>query len=74
MKKYGFSTIPFLVAFILAPIAEKSFYQAILLADGSYLTFALRPISGILLLVIVLVLLLPPILKKFKKPKPDNDV
>ena len=69
MKKYGFSTIPFLVAFILSPIAEKSFYQALLLADGSYWTFALRPISGALLAVSILVLVLPPILKKFRKQK-----
>ena len=68
MKKYGYSTIPFLVAFILSPIAEKSFYQALLLADGSYLTFALRPISGFLLLVTILVLILPPILKKIRNP------
>ena len=70
MKKFGYSTIPFLVAFILSPIAEKSFYQALLLADGSYWTFVLRPISGILLLVTILVLVLPPILKKFRKPEP----
>ena len=68
MKRYGYSTIPFLVAFILSPIAEKSFYQALLLAEGSYWTFAIRPISGILLFVIVLVLVLPPILKKLRKP------
>ena len=68
MKKHGYSTISFLVAFILSPIAEKSFYQALLLADGSYLTFALRPISGILLLAIVMVLTLPPILKRIRKP------
>ena len=72
MKKYGYSTISFLVAFILSPIAEKSFCQALLLADGSYWTFALRPISGILLLLIVLVLFLPPILKKFRKPEPEH--
>jgi len=69
MKKYGYSTVSFLVAFILSPIAEKSFYQAVLLANGSYWTFAMRPISGTLLLVTVLVLILPPILKKFRKPE-----
>jgi len=70
MKKYGYSTVAFLVAFILSPIAEKSFYQAVLLADGSYWTFALRPISGTLFLVTILALILPPIMKKFRKPEP----
>ena len=72
MKKFGYSTIPFLVAFILSPIAERSFYQAMLLADGSYWTFALRPISGSLLAVTILVLVLPPILKKFRKPEEES--
>ncbi len=59
MKRYGYSTIPFLVAFILSPIAEKSFYQALLLAEGSYLTFVQRPISGTLLALSVLALAVP---------------
>jgi putative tricarboxylic transport membrane protein len=69
MREYGFSPIPFLVAFILSPIAEKSFYQALLLADGSYLTFVLRPISGILLLACIAVIALPPLLGKIKSKK-----
>ena len=68
MKKYGFSTIPFLVAFILSPIAEKSFYQSLLLAEGSYWTFVRRPISGTLLALTVLVLVLPPLMKMVRKP------
>jgi len=72
MKKYGYSTIPFLVAFILSPIAERSYYQALLLAEGSYWTFAIRPISGTLLLVTIGVLILPPIFKKFRKPEKES--
>jgi putative tricarboxylic transport membrane protein len=72
MKKFGYSTIPFLVAFILSPIAERSFYQSLLLAEGSYWTFALRPISGSLLVVTILVLVLPPIMKKFRKPEQES--
>jgi putative tricarboxylic transport membrane protein len=69
MREYGFSPIPFLVAFILSPIAEKSFYQALMLADGSYLTFVLRPISGILLLACIAVIALPPLIGKIKSKK-----
>lgn len=68
MKRYDYSTIPFLVAFILSPIAEKSFYQALLLSEGSYLTFVLRPISGILLLLSILALVVPAV-KKYSKTK-----
>ena len=72
MKRYGYSTIPFLVAFILSPIAEKSFYQALLLAEGSYLTFALRPISGSLL-VLTLLALLAPAVKRYIKTRKQLD-
>ncbi|MFC1816238.1 tripartite tricarboxylate transporter permease [Thermodesulfobacteriota bacterium] len=67
MRKYGYSLIPFLVGFILAPIAERSFYQSLLLADGSYWTFAIRPISGTILFLIILVVALPPVLKKVRR-------
>jgi putative tricarboxylic transport membrane protein len=69
MRIYGYSAVSFLVAFILAPIAEKSFYRALMLADDSYLTFVLRPLSGIFLLTTILVIALPPILKRFRKNK-----
>lgn len=67
MRRYGYSLIPFLVGFILAPIAERSFFQALLIADGSYWTFALRPISGILLFLIILIVALPPVLRKVRR-------
>jgi putative tricarboxylic transport membrane protein len=67
MKKYEYSPVSFLVAFILAPIAERSFFQALIVADGSYLTFVVRPISGSLLLLSILVIVLPAVLKKIKK-------
>ena len=52
-----------------APVAEKSFFQTLMLADDSYWTFGLRLMSGTLLLITILVLALPPILKKVKKKK-----
>jgi putative tricarboxylic transport membrane protein len=66
MREYEYSPIPFLVAFILAPIAEKSFFQALMLADESYWTFVLRPISGTLFFLCLLVMVLPPILRKIR--------
>lgn len=69
MKRYGYSTIPFLVAFILSPIAEKSFYQALMLADGSYLPFVLRPISGVLLFLSIFALVAPTLKKYYKAIK-----
>lgn len=67
MRIGGYNSVSFLVAFILAPIAEKSFFQALMLADNSYWTFVRRPLSAIFLITAVLVIVLPPILKKTKK-------
>ena len=67
MRKYGYSSISFLVAVILAPIAERSFFQALLIADGSYWTFAIRPISGTLLFLTILIIALPPVLRKVRR-------
>jgi len=69
MKRYGYSTIPLLVAFILSPIAEKSYHQALMLSEGSYTTFVMRPMSGTLFLLIIFVLAWPFLSKRFKKFK-----
>lgn len=66
MKRYGYGAIPFLVAFILAPIAERSFHQALLLSEGSYWTFVSRPISGTLVALCVLALVVPAVKKRLK--------
>jgi len=63
----GYSLVPLLVGFILAPIAERSFFQALIIADGSYSTFIRRPISGILFFLIITAIFLPPLLKKIKE-------
>jgi len=67
MKKYEYSPIPFVVAVILAPIAERSFFQALLTSGGSYWTFVRRPISGSLFLLCIIVIVLPAVMKKIKK-------
>lgn len=69
MRMYGYSSVSFLVAFILSPIAEKSYFQALMLADDSYWTFVRRPISGTILLITILVLVLPPVMKRVKKKR-----
>jgi len=66
MRKYGYSPISFLVAYILAPIAENSFFQALLIADDSYWTFVVRPISGCLLFLTIMVIFAPPILRHIR--------
>lgn len=49
MKKTGFPLAPLLLGFILSPIAEMSFRQAMVLADNDLTVFLTRPISGVLI-------------------------
>lgn len=66
LRRQGYSLVPLLVGFILAPIAERSFFQALIIADGSYGTFVLRPISGALFALILVAIFLPPVLKRLR--------
>lgn len=65
-RKKGFNLVPCLVGYILARIAERSFFQALLISDGSYLTFILRPISGILFILILAAIFLPGLIKMIR--------
>ena len=66
LRKKGFSLVPLLVGFILSRIAERSFFQALLIADGSYLTFLRRPISCTLFILILASFIVPAITKFFR--------
>ncbi|MGM8931671.1 tripartite tricarboxylate transporter permease [Salinicola halophyticus] len=56
MKKNDYPTGPFILAVVLAPLAENYFRQAIMQAQGSWEVFVSRPVSLGLLIFLVLVL------------------
>jgi putative tricarboxylic transport membrane protein len=45
MKKFGFEPAPLAMAYVLSPILESSFRQALSLSGGSFSIFFARPIS-----------------------------
>ncbi|WP_028583250.1 tripartite tricarboxylate transporter permease [Desulfogranum mediterraneum] len=49
MKRYHFSAGAFIIGFILGPIWERAFDQAMVISDGSYSIFFTRPIPAIFL-------------------------
>jgi putative tricarboxylic transport membrane protein len=53
MVKHGFGLAPFVIGFLLGPLAEINLRRA-LQTDPDLLQFAVRPISGLLLLLAVL--------------------
>lgn len=51
LKKLDFEAAPLMVAFILGPMWESSFRQSLILSDGSFSIFFIKPISLCALLV-----------------------
>ncbi len=71
LRLLKFPTAPLVLGLVLGPLMEENFRRSMLLSDGSYLTFAERPISGILLLIVVAILtfqLGAPLVRKLRKP------
>jgi putative tricarboxylic transport membrane protein len=66
MRLTRFPIIPLLMAIILGPIAEKNFMRAMMISDGSYLTFFKGYINWIIIALIVAAIAVPPILRKLK--------
>ena len=56
MRKFGYESPPFILAFILGPILEQNLRQSLIISDGSFAIFITRPISGICLAVAFLLL------------------
>jgi putative tricarboxylic transport membrane protein len=56
MRKLGFEVAPFFLAFILGPMFERTFRQALIYSHGDLLIFFKRPISLILMCLAFLVI------------------
>jgi putative tricarboxylic transport membrane protein len=54
MRKLGIPIAPLLIAFLLVPMLERSFRQALLISGGDPTIFLTRPISAGFLLVAAL--------------------
>ncbi|ASJ73785.1 tripartite tricarboxylate transporter permease [Granulosicoccus antarcticus] len=59
---------PFVIGFILTPIAETNFRTALILSRNDLLDFLTRPVTAVLLAISVLILFLP----LFRKAKPGK--
>ncbi|MGA1318955.1 MAG: tripartite tricarboxylate transporter permease [Rubrivivax sp.] len=59
MRRFGFPAAPLIVGMILAPMAEQSMRQALIISQGEWSAFVTRPISGTLIAISLLLLVLP---------------
>lgn len=70
LKYLCYSATPLLVGLVLGPVFEKGLRQGLIMADGNFLFFLQRPISGTLLGIAALIILWT-IYRGMKKQKPQ---
>ena len=70
MKKYGYEPAPLVLAFVLGPMLENNLRKALILSQGDFTPFVMRPISAVCLAAAVL-LLLSPLLPAFQKRRTE---
>ena len=75
MRKFGYEAAPLVLAFVLGPMLENNLRKSLILSQGSFDIFVVRPISVACLAVAVFLLIAPllPALRK-KREKVALDV
>jgi putative tricarboxylic transport membrane protein len=56
-----------IVGLILAPMAEQSMRQALIISQGDWFTFFTRPLSGTLMAVALVLLFAPPVWRAVRR-------
>jgi putative tricarboxylic transport membrane protein len=72
-RKLEYETAPLILAFVLAPMLERTFRQSLIISDGSAAIFLKRPISAAAFLLIV-ALLSTSMWNFLRKSKKDNGI
>ncbi len=57
LRKNDYELAPFILAMVLGPLLETNFRNALIIADGSFMIFLMKPISATLLAIAFLLLL-----------------
>ncbi len=64
MKRYDYPGAPMILGLVLAPLMEQSLRQALIMSNGAYTIFVVRPISLVLLLLAAAAIVVPLLLRK----------
>lgn len=67
LARFGYPVVPFIMGFILGPIAELNLSRSLLISGGDLMIFLERPVSAVLLAVSIVILVLPPIREARKR-------
>ena len=68
LERFRIPLAPFVIGFVLGPIAEKNLSLGLQSSDGSFAPLLTRPVSLCFLLIAAVMLLLPAIRQKRKEP------
>jgi putative tricarboxylic transport membrane protein len=69
LRRFEFPLTPMVIALVLGPLAEENLRRALILSEGDFTTFFVRPISAIFLFISVSTLLWPFIKKHWTTGK-----
>jgi putative tricarboxylic transport membrane protein len=75
-RKFEYEGAPLVLAFVLGPLFDLNLRQALLISDGSFLAFFVRPISAVTLGLSILLLVsaaVPAVVKKLQTYKASVD-
>jgi len=64
---------PFVIGFVLGPIAEKNLCEGLMSSGGSYLPLISRPISALFLLFSAAMLIIPLVRKKQQQTSDNSE-
>ncbi|WP_295135166.1 tripartite tricarboxylate transporter permease [uncultured Reyranella sp.] len=68
MRKFGYEAAPLVLAFVLGPMLENNLRKSLILSQGSFEIFVVRPIS-VACLAIAVFLLIAPLLPALRKKR-----
>jgi putative tricarboxylic transport membrane protein len=66
-EKFGYSLAPLVLAFVLGPLMETSLRQSLIISQGDFSIFVVRPISGVLLAIGLLSIVMPLLRRIFRR-------
>ena len=73
LPKFGFPTVPILIGFILGPVFEPNFRNALIMSKGSYSIFFTRPIA-LFFLVVASIFLVSAVVKNVKANRANREL
>jgi putative tricarboxylic transport membrane protein len=64
MEKLRIPLAPFVIGFVLGPVAEKNLCAGLMASGGSYLPLVTRPMSAVFLVISFILLVVPQIQRR----------